>query len=287
MKNRVLIIGGSGFIGSKVAHNLIRSNYSVTVFDKKKSLFDKKVRFLQGDVLNIKSLEKAVKGHDIIYNFAALADIDEARYKPSETIKINILAVSNILQISLKYKIKRFIQASSIYAMSNEGGFYACSKRASEDYIQEFNKMYKIDYTILRFGSLYGPNADQTNGIKKMILSAKKQKKIVYRGNRSATRRYIHVEDAAILCKEILKLKFKNKIINITGKKILKIKDVIRNLVNIFNLNRKKVFFKNEKNSGHYTNQPTEYNFKKSKNLFIKNERNFLKVLNELSNEQK
>ena len=88
MKKRVLIIGGSGFIGSKVDHNLIRSNYSVTVFDKKKSLFDKKVRFIQGDVLNIKSLEKAVKGHDIIYNFAALADIDEARYKPSETIKI-------------------------------------------------------------------------------------------------------------------------------------------------------------------------------------------------------
>ena len=74
------------------------------------------------------------------------------------------------------------------------------AKRAAEDYILEFNKVYNVNFTILRFGSLYGQGADLNNGINKLIFSAKRFKKIVYRGSSKATRRYINVEDAANLC---------------------------------------------------------------------------------------
>ena len=82
-----------------------------------------------------------------------------------------------------------------------------------------------INFTILRFGSLYGEGADSNNGINKLILSGKNYKKLVYRGSMNATRRYINIHDAAKLCVQILSNKYKNSTVNITGKKIIKIKD--------------------------------------------------------------
>ena len=81
-----------------------------------------------------------------------------------------------------KHKVKRFVHASSIYANSSQGGFYSCSKRAADDYVQEFNKLYKLDYNILRFGSVYGSRSDRSNGVRKIIDKAIWKRKIIYRG---------------------------------------------------------------------------------------------------------
>ena len=204
---------------------------------------------------------------------------------PSETIILNILAVSNILKICKIKKIKRFIQASTIYALSEEGGFYARSKRAAEDYILEFNKIYNINFTILRFGSLYGEGADSNNGINKLILSGKNYKKLVYRGSMNATRRYINIHDAAKLCAQILSNKYKNSIVNITGKKIIKIKNILNFLSSKLGIKRKKIIYKNEKKTGHYDKRPTPMEFRQSKNLYIKNEKNIFKTIENLINE--
>lgn len=283
---KILVIGGNGFIGQKVSKTLSESGHKVTIFDKKKSKTNiDKIKYSIGDVRNIKLLKKVIKGQDIVYNFAALADIDIAKTRPSETIIFNILAVSNILKICVLQKITRFIQASSIYALSEEGGFYARSKRAAEDYIVEFKKSYNINYTILRFGSLYGQGADKNNGINKIFLQAKKNKKVVYRGSKRATRRYINVDDAAKLCLKILSKKYQNKIINITGKKIIKIKDIIDFISQKFRINRKNIIYKNEKNTGHYIKQPTILKKKPDKNLYVKNEKNIFYELKNLINE--
>ena len=255
---KILILGGSGFIGRNVANVLSKNGHKVTIFDKNKNKnLNKNEKFILGDIRNFNSLSKAINGKDIVYNFAALSDIDQARLKPSQTIILNILAVSNILNLCKSKKVKRFIQASSIYAVSEEGGFYARSKRAAEDYILEFNKVYNVNFTILRFGSLYGPGADLNNGINKLIFSAKRFKKIVYRGSSKATRRYINVEDAANLCLKILSNKYKNKIINITGRKVIKIKKIINYLIKKFKINKNNIKYKNEKDTGHYVNKPT------------------------------
>ena len=161
---KILVLGGSGFLGSFIADALSKKGHKVKIFDKKKSRWLKNNQKMYiGDILNFKSLEKAIKGNQIIYNFAALSDLDEAKNKPIDTVKSNILGTTNALVLSKKYKIKRFIHASSIYAASEEGGFYASSKRAAEDYIEEFQKTYGLDYTILRFGSLYGERSGNNN----------------------------------------------------------------------------------------------------------------------------
>ena len=83
---KILIIGGSGFIGSHVADVLAKYNYKVTIFDiKKPSTLFKNQKFVKGDISNIKKLTTSIKKNKIVFNFAAIADIDEAKTKPNKT----------------------------------------------------------------------------------------------------------------------------------------------------------------------------------------------------------
>ena len=251
---KITVLGGSGFIGSHVADELSKRGYQVKIFDKKKSKWlrnDQKM--LIGDIFNYKALENAIIGSRIVYNFVALADLDKAMKEPLTSARTNILGTVHALNLCLKHKIKRFIHASSIYASSNKGGFYSCSKRAADDYVQEFNKRYGLNYTILRFGSVYGSRSDRSNGVRRIIDKAIWQKKIVYTGNKKAVREYINVLDAAYASVMVLKKTYNNKCIILTGPKSLKITEFSKFLSKMLNINSK-IVFKNEKNSPHYIN---------------------------------
>ena len=236
-----------------------------------------------GNILNLNSLKKAIKGSQIVYNLAALSDIGTAKYKPIETAKINILGTLNVLILCKKYNIKKFIQASSIYAASEEGGFYARSKRAAEDYIEEFKNIYGLNYTILRFGSLYGERSDSNNAIRSIIYNAIEKKKLIYRGRKDASRRYIYVEDAAKACRKVIDKKYNNKYVTITGNKQVKIKKIFNVLSNYFKIPKKNMKFLNEKYTGHYNIKPTTFKSRVGKNLIIKRQKNFMISLLQLT----
>ncbi len=271
---KIVVIGGSGFIGGHVVQALIKAKHEVAIYDLKKPSFDYKMcKFFKGNINNQKELAKATKGKDIVYNFAALADIDEAKNKPLETIKVNIEGTIQILKICKLNKIKKIIHASSIYANSKEGGYYAISKRAAEDYLEEYCKLKNLKFVVLRFGSLYGERADTNNGIQRILNTMVYKRKLIYRGQRKAARKYINVKDAANYCVKILQKKYTNQYFNITGNKTIKIKDFLKKLSKKFAINQTK--FLNEKNTSHYNIQPTPYKMRISKNLFIKNEKKF------------
>ena len=63
----------------------------------------------------------------------------------------------------------KFIHASTIYANTEEGGFYGRSKKAAEDYVEEYKKMFNLNYTILRFGSMYGDRSGNDNGMRQIL----------------------------------------------------------------------------------------------------------------------
>ena len=150
---KITVTGGSGFLGSHVADELSLRGHKVSIFDKKKSKWIKKnQKMYVGDILNFKHLENSIKGSDVVFHFAALADIDQALKEPIKTANINILGTINVLELCRKYGVKRFVHASTIYVNSAEGGFYRSSKKAAEDYVEEYKKNYGLDYTILRFG---------------------------------------------------------------------------------------------------------------------------------------
>ena len=66
----------------------------------------------------------------------------------------------------------RYIYASTVYVYSRDGGFYRCSKQAAEHYVEEYQRSYGLDYTILRYGSLYGPRSDHRNGLYRIVKNA-------------------------------------------------------------------------------------------------------------------
>ena len=173
---KVIVFGGSGFLGSHVADKLSINGYEVIICDQEKSIYlDRNQKFIKCNILDIDSVKTAVKDADIVYNFAAIADLNEAIKKPLETININILGNANILEACREYSIQRFIYASTVYVYGKEGGFYRCSKKAAEDYVKEYASCYDIDYTILQYGSLYGPRSDMSNGLYRIVNSGLKR----------------------------------------------------------------------------------------------------------------
>lgn len=271
---KILITGGCGFLGSAVAKFLIKMKHEVLVIDKIKN---NKFRTFKSTILNKKKLDNKFRNIDTVFHFAGLSDLDDASNKPYEAAKHNILGTINILDLCLKHKVKKFIFASSIYASSSEGGFYKSSKLAAEDFIIEYNKKFNLNFVILRFGSIFGSTASKNNGIKKIITSSIKKNCIIYSGSKSAKRKYIHVDEAAIQCIQTLKKKYNKCIVNIEGNKKTKISSVLNIISKLTKI--KKIKYLNLKNTGHYNEYPTLPKPLKQKKINIKIKKNIINCL--------
>jgi UDP-glucose 4-epimerase len=225
---KTIVFGGSGFVGSHVADALTEAGHQVTIFDTITSPYlQKKQKMMLGDIIDIETVTTAIKGMDIVYHFAGMADIETAHIDPLKTIESNILGTTVILEACRKNKVKRFIFASTIYVYSNSGSFYRSSKQACELIIENYNEVFNIPYTILRYGSLYGPRAKENNWINKILTQALTTGKITRHGDGEEIREYINVKDAAHLSVEILAKDYENQNVIITGQQPMKIKDLL------------------------------------------------------------
>lgn len=256
---KVVVFGGSGFIGSHAADILTDAGHEVSIFDVACSQYLKgSQKMITGDILDQGLVERTVKGCDIVYNFAAIADIEEASRKPFETIKVNILGNAIILEACRKAKVKRFIFASSIYVYSKSGSFYRSSKQACELLIENYNEVFGLPYTILRYGTLYGPRADERSFIYRTLKQALEEKKITREGDGEEIREYIHVYDAARCSMEILEEDFVNQRVIITGNQQMKIKDLFLMIKEILD-NKIEIKYSEPKDNYHY--EITPYTF--------------------------
>jgi UDP-glucose 4-epimerase len=260
MIKKAVVIGGSGFIGSHVADHLSNSGYQVTIYDKAESQWLREDQeFINGNIQDGEKLKKIIAGADVVYNFAALADLNQAIEQPIKTVNINILGNINVMEACHAHGVKRFIYASTVYVHSREGGFYRCSKQASESYVEEYQKTYGLNYTILRYGSLYGPRADETNGLYRVVKLALDNGIVRYEGDVDSMREYIHVDDAAKASIEALNDKFKNESVVLTGQEPMRVIDMLKMLAEILGIPKNKIEFVNNNYSGHYVRTPYAY----------------------------
>ncbi len=259
-KQKVLVTGGSGFLGSHVADALTRNGYAVRIFDREPSPYiSAGQEMIVGDINDPEAIMKAMESCTYVYHFAGIADLEEAKKNVVETARINILGTLSVLECAREMGIKRFVFASTIYVYSDRGGFYRASKQSCENFIETFEMMYGLPYTILRYGSLYGRRAGSTNGIYKLIKSALEDGEIVYGGDENAMREYIHVADAAQLSVDILGEDFKNRHIILTGNERLKIVDVMR-MISEMLPNKPEIRFGEKTLAGNYAMTPYSYN---------------------------
>jgi UDP-glucose 4-epimerase len=224
----VVVFGGSGFLGSHVADALTDAGYAVRLFDQTPSAHQRAGQeMIVGDIMDRDAVSAAVAGTCAVYNFAAIADLEVATQKPVRAAEVNFLGNVFVLEAARQAAVKRFVFASSAYVFSRAASFYRASKQAAERYIEAYQEQYGLDYTILRYGSLYGRRADEHNGMYRMLRQAMSQRRIRYAGESDAVREYIHVTDAARLSVEILADRYANRHIMLTGHERLRVADVM------------------------------------------------------------
>lgn len=258
---KVVVFGGSGFLGSHVADELTNRGFDVTIADLNTSKYLRKNQtFQKVNILNIDEVKKILAEVNIVYNFSAISDLEESIDNPIETFQVNVLGNLNILEaIKELENIQRFIYASSAYAVSNQGSFYGLSKQSSEKLTEEYNKKYGLKYTCIRYGSLYGERAGNNNYIYKLLKSAIESGELNYKGGEDDLREYIHASDAAKLSVDILQdVQFENKNVILTGFEKLKRIELITMINEI--MNNKLIIKKiSDKNFGHYKITPYSY----------------------------
>ena len=215
---RALVTGGAGFLGSFLAEALAGAGWEVTIFDRRESdHLPEGGTSVVGSILDREALAEAARGSDAVYHLAALADLERARDEPVAAAESNVLGTVHALEAARQAGAKRFVFASTVYVYSRAGGFYRCSKQAGESFVEEYQRRFGLPFTILRYGSLYGPRADPSNGVYRLLQAAAADGSIRHAGHADDQREYIHVEDAARLSVEILAPDYENQHLILTG----------------------------------------------------------------------
>ncbi len=258
---KVVVFGGSGFLGSYVADELTRRDYDVTVADLVLSRYlQSNQKFEKVNVMDIENIKFIIKDANIVYNFVAIANLDDAIHDPINAMNINVIGNLNILEACKQIgSVERFVYASSAYALSSEGSFYGISKQSSEKLTEEYYKRYGLKYTVIRYGSLYGERASHNNYIYNLLQDAIQNKELHYKGDGQDLREYIHAADAAKLSVNILEdLQYENEHIILTGTERLKRIELLT-MINEIMQNKLDIKQISDNNMGHY--KITPYSF--------------------------
>lgn len=249
---KILLTGGAGFIGSHIQDRYLSLGHRVIVVDDLSFGFKKNInpraKFYKVNICNKKSLEKIFKREkpEIINHQAALASVIISTGNPQKTLESNVLGTYNLLDLGKKYKIKKFIFASSggaIYSNAKKISAsettpvspispYGLSKLLAEECIKFFAKNFRLNYTILRYANIYGPRQNENGeggvvAIFSGLMKAGKRPTIFGKGNK--TRDYVFVDD--VVRANVLALnKGKNHTLNIGTDKGTKDIEVFRTI---------------------------------------------------------
>tara|TARA_B100000315_G_C14530315_1_gene565838 strand:+ start:278 stop:1141 length:864 start_codon:yes stop_codon:yes gene_type:complete len=231
---RVLITGGSGFIGCHLVDKLISNGYKVRILDIKTPHLEK-LDYINGSILDLDTVEKATSKVDVIFHFAGFSNIDKVVDDPLGTIKLNILGTANLLEHARLQGINRFILASSVYVYDKGGHLYKYSKQVSENLCIQYEKLFDLSYTILRFATAYGPRSRGEDVISIFARESIEKGHISVKGDGKQTRNFIYVDDLAEGCVRALSEKCRNKILTIAGEKQINIRDLSLLIKDLFN----------------------------------------------------
>ena len=230
----ILVTGGSGFIGSHVVDKLIEAGHKVRVLDIKKPEYRADVEFVEGDVTSEKDIKKSLVGVDIVYHIAAFSDINLVRDNPLLTIKYNIMGTAYLLEECRKRPVSRFILASSYYVPGRRGHLYTTAKLASERLCRDYHTLYSLPYTILRYGTAYGPRSRQDDVVSAFVARALQGENLLIYGSGEQKRNFIYGEDLVWGNVASLKSVAENRTYILATERAVSIKELAETVSRIF-----------------------------------------------------
>lgn len=263
--NTILVFGGSGFIGRSLVNALSKKGYcSIYQSDIKPPNGELALgtTFIQCDITDENSVKQLFNDirPNVVCNLAGFANLDAAIEDPKGTMELNVMGNISLLDASVKFGVELFVYASSAYAMNDKGSFYGISKLASEKIIEEYSKKFDLNYSILRYGSIYGAEDFKNNYLFQLVKSAVETGKIIHSGDGEEFREYIHVSDVSELTMNIIENnELWNNSFMLTGNERMKRKELFEMIREIINIPTLEIQYLNKGYKNHY--KLTPYSF--------------------------
>lgn len=271
---RALITGGAGFIGSHLTDYLIQNGFKkVVIIDNlstgsKENIIgiakkSKNIKFINGNVLDTRLLDKEIKNTDIIFHLAAVVGVKLVLEEPINTIVTNIRGTENVLSVAQKYKKKIMIASTSeVYGKGVKVPFsenddillgpttktrwsYACSKAIDEFMSLAYFEEKKLPVVIVRLFNTVGPRQSERYGmvLPNFVKQALTGADITVYGDGSQTRSFCHVNDAvAAIHKLALTDKAVGQVFNVGNDEEISIKELAERVKKYSNSSSKIVF---------------------------------------------
>jgi len=229
----ILITGSNGLIGKSLTKELLRYKNKLICIDKtiaKNDFKNMKIKKIRLDILNKKELLRKLKNFnlDLIIHLGAFLGVSDTEKNEFKCLNTNIEGTKNILELGKKLHIKRIIFASSseVYgdgykSIMNEKdklipkSSYGISKLTAEAFVKAHSIKCKINYNILRFFNIYGPNQRKNFVIPKLITNVKNNRNLKIYGTGNQVRCFCHINDAVRAIHLIIQKGKKNKIYNV------------------------------------------------------------------------
>lgn len=210
---KVLVTGGSGFVGSHVVDALTAAGHEPRIFDLIASPHHHRaeVETYIGDVTDPDAVAHAVRGCDAVAHLAAVADVSEVAADPEYAQRVNAGGTANVLEAARREGVGRVAYASTIWVYDGCEGVavdedtalrlprhpYTAQKLAGEMYCSSYAEVFGVDFTILRFGIPYGPRARAAAVIPAFFRDALAGRPLTIAGSGRQSRRFTYVGDLA------------------------------------------------------------------------------------------
>jgi len=214
---KILVTGGAGFIGSWIVDRLINQGDEVVIVDNlstgEEKNINKSAKFYKLDIQDPK-IEDIFQQEkiDIVNHHAAQIDVRKSVSEPIFDANINVLGGINLLQLCIKYKIKKFIFASSGGTVYGEQKFYPATedhptqpispyginKLTIEHYLWYYYMVYNLKYIVLRYANIYGPRQDpwgEAGVVAIFINKILHNQQPIINGDGNQTRDYTYIDD--------------------------------------------------------------------------------------------
>lgn len=224
MNKKILVLGGTGYIGSHLIDALLDEGYSVKVFDRKNTKFvgqntKTNLEVIQGDITSDRDLSDVLSECDVCFHLISTVVPNTSNLNPIFDIETNLIGSLRLLDCVVKSKIKKFVFLSSggtVYGKAlklpigedhptNPLCAYGITKLAIEKYLFLYQQLYGLNYVVLRLSNPYGgrqPTQSTQGAIAVFLGKVLRNEMIEVWGDGSIIRDYVHITDVvrAMLC---------------------------------------------------------------------------------------
>ncbi len=241
---KILITGGTGFLGSHLAKKLISKGHTVTTFDNQftGNNIIEGANMVTGDIIDPLPVDALISDSDFVFHLAGILGTSETLDMIQRTNSVNINGTVNVLQACTKYNVPVIFSSKP-----NPPGFlnpYTITKLAAEEYCMMYHKMYGLKVTIPRLMYLYGPGqrvfpeVNYRKYIPTFITQALKNKPIEIYGSGRQTIDPLYIDDAVSAMVQIMnnmmtEMKLNGKIYDVGTGEGFSVRNIVNKIITL------------------------------------------------------